>query len=45
MLADNQTMTHCNMRMLGGEDSSKDLSEFVSRSSKKDPVSRSRKID
>jgi hypothetical protein len=27
------------MRMLGGEDSQKDLSEFVAKSSKLDPVS------
>jgi hypothetical protein len=37
--ADEKTITHCNMRMLGGEDSQKDLSEFVSKSRKQDPVS------
>jgi len=38
--ADEQSITHCNMRMLGGEDSQKDLSEFVSKSRKQDSVSR-----
>jgi DNA helicase-2/ATP-dependent DNA helicase PcrA len=37
--ADEKSITHCNMRMLGGEDSQKDLSEFVSKSRKQDPVS------
>ena len=39
-VADGKSITHCNMRMLGGEDSQKDLSEFVSKSRKQDPVSR-----
>lgn len=38
-MAYEQSITHCNMRMLGGEDSQKDLSEFVSKSRKQDPVS------
>jgi hypothetical protein len=37
--ADEKSITHCNMRMLGGEDSQKDLSEFVAKSRKQDNVS------
>lgn len=33
-----QTLTHTQYRLLGGEDSYKELSEFVALSSKKEPV-------